>query len=97
MKRLLVSPSARSDLVNVREYIASENKRAAARIIREIKASFKTLLEFPEMGRRRDELRQGLRSFPIKKYVVFYFVTEDRVKIVRVLHGSRDIDTILGE
>ena len=52
MKRLLVSPSARSDLVNVREYIASENKRAAARIIREIKARFKTLLEFPEMGRR---------------------------------------------
>lgn len=74
MKRLLVSPTARSDLVNVREYIASENKRAAARIIREIKASFKTLLEFPEMGRRRDELRKGLRSFPIKKYVVFYFV-----------------------
>ena|SRR5437867_5637836 len=97
MKRLVISPAARSDLVNIREYIAPENKRAATRIIREIKASFKTLLTFPELGRRRDELKKGLRSFPIEKYVVFYFVTEQHVKIARVLHGAQDIDSILGE
>lgn len=49
------------------------------------------------MGRRRDELRKGLRSFPIKKYVVFYFVTGNSVEIVRVLHGAQDIDSILSD
>ena len=97
MKRLLLSPSARSDLISIREYIASENKRAANRVIREIKARFTTLLRFPELGRRRDELRKGLRSFPVKKYVVFYFVTGDRVRIVRVLHGSQNIDSTFDE
>ena len=97
MKRLAISPSARSDLVNIREYIAAENKRAATRIIREIETSFKTLLTFPELGRRRDQLRKGLRSFPIEKYVVFYFVTEKHVKIARVLHGSQDIDNMFDE
>jgi toxin ParE1/3/4 len=97
MKRLVLSTAARSDLANIREYIASENRRAAVRIIREIKASFKTLLTFPELGRRRDELRKGLRSFPIEKYVVFYAVTEQHVKIARILHGAQDIDSILGE
>jgi len=75
MKRLVLSPSARSDLKNIRTYIASENKPAATRIVPEIKARFKTLLKFPEVGRRRNELKKGLRSFPVGKYVVFYFVT----------------------
>jgi len=72
MKRLVLSPSARSDLKNIREYIASENRPAATRIVREIKAKFKTLLKFPEVGRRRNELKRGLRSFPVGKYVVLY-------------------------
>lgn len=97
MKRLVVSPTARSDLVKIWKYIASENKSAATSIIREIKASFKTLLTFPELGRRRDELKKGLRSFPIDRHVVFYFVTENSVEIVRVLHGAQDIDSILSD
>jgi len=94
MKRLVLSPSARSDLRNIREYIASENRPAATRIVREIKAKFKTLLKFPEVGRRRNELKRGLRSFPVGKYVVLYYVTEDGLEIVRVLHGSQDLDSI---
>jgi len=97
MKRLFLSPSARSDLLKIREYIASEDEPAAARVILEIKARFKTLLAFPELGRRRDELKNGIRSFPIKKYVVFYYVTEDRVKVARVLHSAQDIDSIFSE
>jgi len=97
MKRLVLSPAARSDLKNIGEYIASENKPAATRIVREIKARFKTLLKFPEVGRRRNDLKKGLRSFPAGKYLVFYLVTEDRLVIVRVLHGSQDIDSMFAE
>jgi|SRR5882724_974048 len=97
MKRLILSRAARSDLIEIWEYIASENRPSANRIIREIKARFKTLHKFPELGRRRDELKKGLRSFPVKKYVVFYFVTDDFVKIDRVLHGAQDIDSIFSE
>lgn len=97
MKRLVLSPTARSDLIKIRQYIASENVRAANRIIREIRSRFKKLLKFPELGRRRDELGKGLRSFPVGKYLVFYFVTEDCVKISRVLHGAQDIEGILDD
>ena len=97
MKRLLLSTSARSELINIRKYVATENKQAANRIIREIKARFETLVKFPELGRRRDELKKGMRSFAIKNYVVFYFVTENSVEIVRVLHGAQDIDSIFSD
>jgi toxin ParE1/3/4 len=52
------------------------------------------LAKYPEAGRERPEIAAGLRSFPIGKYVLFYRPIHDGVEIVRVLHGSRDIDSI---
>ncbi len=45
----------------------------------------------PLAGRARSELHEGLRSFPVGSYVVFYSPTPEGVEIVRVLHGRRDI------
>jgi toxin ParE1/3/4 len=49
------------------------------------------------MGRRREELLPGLRSFPIGNYVVFYREIKDGVDIIRILRGSRDIEAIFGQ
>jgi len=46
------------------------------------------------MGRARDELEVGLRSFPVGRYAIFYLPIPDGVEIVRVLHGARDLDAI---
>jgi len=45
------------------------------------------------MGRNRDELYPGLKSFPVGKYIIFYLPISDGLEIVRILHGMRDIDT----
>jgi toxin ParE1/3/4 len=52
------------------------------------------LADFPQIGTRRDELKAGLRSQPVGNYLIFYFPLEDGIDIVRVLHGSRDVDAI---
>jgi toxin ParE1/3/4 len=44
------------------------------------------------MGRERKDLAPGLRSFPVTKYLIFYYCTEDIIEIVRVIHGARDIE-----
>jgi len=46
------------------------------------------------MGKSRDELAAGLRSFPIGQYIIFYQPVPGGVDIVRVLHGARDLDAI---
>ena len=46
----------------------------------------------PMMGRARDELAPGVRSFPFGRYVVFYLPLDGGIDVVRVLHGARDID-----
>ena len=44
------------------------------------------------MGRTRNDLATGLRSFPVGNYVILYRPLENGVEVVRVVHGSRDIE-----
>ena len=46
----------------------------------------------PMMGRSREELASGLRSFAFGRYVVFFLPISDGLDVVRVLHASRDIN-----
>jgi toxin ParE1/3/4 len=52
------------------------------------------LAGFPKMGVSREELRTDLRSQPVGNCLIFYFPLEDGIDIVRVLHGSRDIENL---
>ena len=42
--------------------------------------------------RSRDELAPGVRSLAFGRYVVFFEPLQDGIDVVRVLHGTRDID-----
>ena len=47
------------------------------------------------MGRTRDELAVGLRSWPTSTpYILFYFVEDDGITVARVLHHARDVPAI---
>jgi toxin ParE1/3/4 len=50
----------------------------------------------PHIGRHRDEdLRPGLRSFPVGEYVIIYRVEGKDVLILHIFRGSRDIEALL--
>lgn len=88
------SPLAREDLAEIKRHIARDKPLAAARFIRSVRDRIRqTIGAFPEFGQACEQLAPGLRRFPIGTYVVFYRVTE-RVEIVRVLHGARDIEAL---
>ena len=56
---------------------------------------FQTLRIQPHTGRQRTDIRAGLRSISYVSHIVFYRVIETKVRIVRVLHASRDIPKFL--
>ena len=91
MPTLTVSPLAEEDLEEIWSFIAERDAEAADRLIDEITGRFDHLLAYPEAGRARHELLVNLRSLPVKRYVIFYQLTDDGVEIFRVLHGSRDV------
>jgi len=75
-------------------FIADDNLEAADRFLSELEAKTQKLLRYPEMGRQREELLPSLRSIPEGRYIVFYRIAGKNIELVRVLHGSRDIEGI---
>ena len=57
--------------------------------------AFTQLLDNPELGSKRPEIRKGLRSLVRESHIVFYRVLKDRIRIVRILHASRDLPKFL--
>lgn len=53
------------------------------------------LVKFPELGRERTAIRAGLRSSAYQNHVIFYRILETHIRVVRVLHGSRDLPSTL--
>jgi toxin ParE1/3/4 len=49
------------------------------------------------MGRPRDDLRPGLRSFAVGEYVIVYTIEDEDVQILYVFHSHRDIEGQLGQ
>jgi toxin ParE1/3/4 len=94
MPIIIKRPRARSDLSEIWDYIAEDNDTRADAFVDLIDQKFQALASHPHLGRSRDELEEGLRSFPIGKYVIFYRGIPAGVEIVRVLHGSRDLDAM---
>jgi toxin ParE1/3/4 len=67
-----LAPQARAELSSIWNYIVKEggNVAAADDIIDAITGRFYVLSEYPRMGRSRDDLRPGLRSFAVGQYVI---------------------------
>tara|TARA_Y100000815_G_C13079018_1_gene401193 strand:- start:221 stop:514 length:294 start_codon:yes stop_codon:yes gene_type:complete len=61
----------------------------------ELRAHFELLLSNPEIGKQRGEIKDGLYSLPYASHIIFYRILKNQLKIVRVLHGSRDLRKFL--
>ncbi|HAX79113.1 MAG TPA: type II toxin-antitoxin system RelE/ParE family toxin [Cyanobacteria bacterium UBA11372] len=92
MNRYRLSQQAEKDLEDLWVYLAQQDEIAADRQVARLLDRFPMLAQFPNMGRQRNELLTGLRSFPVKPYIIFYTILPERVEIVRVLHQSRDLE-----
>jgi toxin ParE1/3/4 len=89
---IVLTPAAQADLVDIWAYIAADSSSQADRLLALIDSKFQSLSRQPGLGKDRDELSPGLRSFPVGSYVIFYIQDSGSLLIVRVLHGARDVE-----
>ena len=92
MSRVSRRPHAEADILEIWGYIAEDSVVAADRWLDKLDEKFALWATQPMMGRARDELSPGIRSLAFGRYVVFFQPVPDGIDVVRVLHGSRDID-----
>jgi len=63
----------------------------AAEYLLSLDACFLRLIDNSDLGRKRNEIRAGLRSAAVASHVVFYRIDANSLRVVRVLNGSRDL------
>jgi toxin ParE1/3/4 len=98
MPRVVITRPARKDLIAAAKYIAEKAGSSAAAV--QFLDSVDERLELydinPQLGEVCHDLNVRFRRFTVSSYVLFYREVGDGIEVVRVLHGSRDISTILG-
>lgn len=102
MPHYRILPAADLDLDGQADYLAREaSLETALRFYDAASSSFERIAQMPGLGERRDSANPrltGLRVWRVEgfeKHLIFYRPADDGVEIVRVLHGARDIDSVL--
>jgi plasmid stabilization system protein ParE len=92
----VLSSGAQLDLDDIWEFIAEDNIRAADRWIEKLFDAFDALARNSVMGHKREDLTaHPILFWPVGAYLILYRVQSERVEIVAVTQGARDIPTFL--
>ncbi len=103
MTRIIKRPAAKQDLIEQADFIAQDNLEAALRFLDSVEKTFAQLARHPRIGKSRkvrSAVFANVRQFPVtgfEKYLVFYRPIKGGIEVLRVLHGARDLNLIIGE
>ena len=90
------STAANADIEGIALYLFDLNPVAAQNFLNKLEETCALLAEHPLIGHSRPELGEGVRSFPIGSYLVFYIPASDGIDVARVIYGGRDLPGIFG-
>jgi len=87
------------DIIDIWRRIARESGEPRAdKYLSRLNDVITYLAQQPLMGRARPEIPEdGIRSFAAESHVLFYIARLDGMELVRVLHGSQDIEKAWGD
>lgn len=90
--KYVLSREADNDLEKIFDYTFEEfGFNQAVKYLDEIDEVFVKIINTPEIGRSRNEIKKSVYSLPIGSHIVFYTIQNDHIRIVRVLHGAKDV------
>ena len=91
MRKLLIRPQARLDLLEIWNYIAADNVDAANRVGEKLDAAIRGLVSMPGKGHTRSDVKDPrLQFWTVNPYVIAYRYDDKTLTVVRVIHGRRD-------
>jgi addiction module toxin, RelE/StbE family len=100
MNKLKISPEARNDLVEIKNYISQElnSPQAAENLISKIMKKIRGLLDYPKIGASLSsviDIQTDYRFLVCADYLIFYRHEDEVVYVVRILYGRRDYMRVL--
>lgn len=92
-----VSAQAAEDLAGLRRWIVAEaDGNTADAYLDRLKAHLAKLAAFPQRGTSREDLAPGLRTLSFeRRLLIAYRVEDERVDILRIINGAREVGRLL--
>lgn len=91
MRKLLVQPQARLDLLEIWHHIAQDSVQNATRMNDRLEQGIRGLLVMPGKGHVRKGVKDPrFRFWAVRPYVIAYRYDERTLTVVRVVHGARN-------
>ena len=92
MASIVWSVRARDDLRSLSDFIAQDSPTYAAATVERVLQSIERLREYPRIGRVVPEYDdESIREIIVGSYRVVYRLRRQRVSVVAVVHGSRNL------
>lgn len=90
--RYRLTPRALSDLDAIAVFSLDDwGPKQTQTYLDQVAKRFQWLAENPTIGRMRDDVAEGYRSFPEGKHVIYYLIMDDEIAIIGVPHGAMDV------
>lgn len=97
MKTLKINPQVYDDLIDIKNYIFDDSPKEAEKVIKQILADIELLQSFPEHGtllKNKITCSPKYRYITTYSYATIYYVEQDCIIIVIVLHLARDFSAL---
>ena len=83
--RIIYSKSVKEQLLNIKEYIAKDNKRVAIEYLKKIKSKIEILGKYPYIGKVNASMdNHKIRDFVVLGYKVIYKINEKSITILAI-------------
>ena len=93
MKRYVLSAEAQMDITNIRKYTTRQWEKAQTeKYTLQLRERMRGLAANRMLGRSRDEVKEGYRSFNEGSHIIFYRLAESAIEIIGILHQNMDIE-----
>ena len=93
MKRYILSPEAKTDIANIRKYTTRQwGKAQTDKYTLQLRERMRWLASNPMLGRARDEVKEGYRSFNEGSHIIFYRMAGSAIEIIGIPHQNMDIE-----
>lgn len=90
--RIIITAPAKADVRAIRDYIARDKPRAAAKWVKDCQRQIRSLVTLPlrfEVIPETDYVGAPFRHVVLGNYRIIYHVTADHVAILRVIRATR--------
>lgn len=91
--RFVLTPQARTDLIDIWNYIAEDSLENADRVLERLYDAFTRLSDTPGMGHHRKDLADTRHRFwTVYSYVIAYRDQTRPLEIIAIVHGARQLE-----